>query len=99
MKIFIDESGNFTIPSAGSSISVMGALVVPEARIDRLFRKYSRLRGSLPKDKGEVKGRLLSEAQTAKVLDLLRRNNCIFEAVAIDMGLETAAGISLHRKG
>lgn len=99
MHIFIDESGNFARPKTGHSVSVMGALVVPEARSDLLFRKYERLRGNLPKEKGEVKGRLLAESQMAKVLELLRKNSCIFEAVAIDMGLETDEGIQRHREG
>ena len=99
MHIFIDESGNFALPKAGHSVSVMGALVVPEARFDLLCGKYERLRDSLPKEKGEVKGRLLTEVQTAKVLDLLHKNSCIFEAVAIDMGLETDEGLEGHRTG
>jgi hypothetical protein len=78
---------------------VVGALIVPEWQTDWLFKKYRQLRPTLPQQNGEVKGRLLNEAQVAKVLELLRKNSCIFEGVAIDMGLETQDGLEAHRAG
>ena len=100
MNIFIDESGSFaTHKEACNSVSVVGALVVPEWQSPKLLKKYAQLRPTLPQEKGEVKGRLLNEGQVARVLELLRRNSCIFEGVAIDMGAETEAGLSAHRTG
>jgi hypothetical protein len=99
LHIFIDESGSFALGAAGHSVSLVGALVVPEHKIDKLFAKYARMRGGLRKHRGEVKGKLLGEAEVARVLELLRKNNCIFEAVAIDMGLETVDGLKKHRAG
>lgn len=77
---------------------MVGALIVPDFKIDQLFSKYARIRHNLPKERDEVKGRLLSEAQIAKVVEILRRNSCIFEAHVIEMSFETAPGIEEHRK-
>src|SRR5262249_26496858 len=42
---------------------------------------------SLPKEGGEVKGRLLSESQINKVVLLLMRNEALFEVTAADLGI------------
>jgi hypothetical protein len=64
MHIFIDESGPFGGIGQFPSVSLIGALIVPDARLASLERQYKRLRPNLPKDeKGEVKGRLLNEQQ------------------------------------
>jgi hypothetical protein len=97
LHIFIDESGSFTPVTSRASVSVVGALIVPEHKLDLLFRKYSRMRERLPKEKGEVKGRLLREADVARVVDLLHKNTCIFEVVAIDLAVETTDGLNAHR--
>lgn len=98
MHIFIDESGTFTIPENGRfSPCVQGALVVPDYKLDQLFKKYSRIRHSLPKENGEVKGRLMKEPDVAKVIEILRRNLCIFEAVVVEMSLEVPGEVEEHR--
>jgi hypothetical protein len=63
-----------------------------------LFSRYARTRVNLPKQQGEVKGRLLNEQQVDAVVGWLLKNGCIFEAVAIEMGLETGAGVQAHRE-
>lgn len=90
MKIYIDESGTFKRANdRGYSISCVGMLVVPNWSSKKLMNKYESLRHSLPKtEKGEVKGRLLNEQHVAKVIELLRRNNVLFEAVLIDMNVQ-----------
>ncbi len=100
MNIFIDESGSFATHKAPThSLSAIGALIVPEWQSNQLLKKYAKLRPSLPKEKGEVKGRLLNEHQVSRVLELLRKNSCIYEGVVIDMGLETEEGLERHRTG
>lgn len=85
MHIFIDESGNFlTAPAGQSQVSVLGALVVPNARIRELERRWNYLRPSLPQDGGEVKGRLLSDCQVAQVVKLLHDHEALFEADVFD---------------
>lgn len=98
MNIFIDESGSFTPVSSGYSPSVIGALIVPDHKLKILFEKYARIRHNLPKSRtGEVKGKLLSETQVSKIVDLLRINSCLFEATVIEMRFETAEGLEYHR--
>jgi hypothetical protein len=95
MHIFIDESGTFAFPPDGEvSPSIVGALIVPDCAIAQLFKKYERLRGRLPKENGEVKGRLLKEHHVDEVVTWLRRNQCIFEAMVIEMGRESRADIA-----
>ena len=100
VHIYIDESGNFAPVAPGKhSVSVVGALVVPDHKRDQLFARYSRLRLRLPKSaSGEVKGKLLSEAEVAAVCELLRRNSCLFEVVGMDLGYETLEGMERHRQ-
>ena len=58
MRVFIDESGSFSGFQTGS-ISVVGALVIPDVMMDNLAKGYAKLRANLPQENGEVKGRLL----------------------------------------
>lgn len=100
MHIFLDESGSFSPVANGAySVSVVGALVVPDHKMDLLFNRYARLRLRLPKSKsGEVKGKQLNEEEVAAVCDLLRKNGCLFEAVGIDLGFESREGIERHQR-
>lgn len=99
MHIFIDESGTFTFPQEGTfSPCIVGALIIPDHKLDLLFRRYARTRTNLPKERGEVKGRLLSEKQVDDVVEWLLKNDCVFEAVVVEMALETAAGVQAHRE-
>jgi len=62
MHVFIDESGSFTGFHEGS-ISAVRTLAVPTAKLDVLKKKYGKIRARLPREKGEVTGRLLNEEQ------------------------------------
>jgi hypothetical protein len=98
VRIFIDESGSFTGFHAGS-ISVVGALVIPDVMMDKLTRKYAKFRDRLPQDEsGEVKGRLLNEKQVDKVVMLLARNEALFEITALDLGLHKEADVRDYQK-
>src|SRR3546814_2704556 len=99
MYNFIDESGIFAHAADSHSVSVVGALVVPEERLPAIERRYAALRQHLPKQNGEVKGRLLSELQVDSVVSLLIKNEALFEATAVDMGLHTGADIRAHKEG
>ena len=72
MHIFLDESGTFVGHQKGS-ISVVGALVVPDGNLRRLRRRFARIRPSLLKDVSEVKGRLLGEHDVNKSSCVLLR--------------------------
>ncbi|QIO32312.1 hypothetical protein [Bradyrhizobium sp. 1(2017)] len=93
MHIFIDETGTFTGIGQPLSISMIGALIVPDARKSSLEREYGKLRKYLPTEKGEVKGKRMSEKDIAKLMPILRHHDVIFEVAAIDLGLHTEDGI------
>jgi hypothetical protein len=97
MHIFIDESGLFIDYQPGS-ISVVGALVIPDGNLRGLRRKFARIRPSLPKEDGEVKGRRLEAHDVNRVIRLLATREAIFEVTAIDLGLHTEAGVLAYRR-
>lgn len=97
MRIFIDESGNFVPSATRPGVSVVGALVIPEARMARIETKYAAIRGRLPKEDGEVKGRLLNESQVADIVELLRKNEALLEIVAIDLNTHEPSDIEASK--
>jgi hypothetical protein len=86
VRIFIDESGTFSGFQEGS-LSVVGALVIPDVLLKKVGEKYAKFRETLPQENGEVKGRLLHEKQVDKVIMLLVRNEALFEITALDLGV------------
>lgn len=100
MKIFIDESGVFKKNDKSEfSVSCVGALIIADCHFPKLIKKYEKLRESFPQTaSGEVKGKNLNEEQVAKVIDLLRRNNALFEAVLIDMNVQDGEALKAQRK-
>lgn len=97
MRIFIDESGTFSGFQA-NSVSVVGALVIPDVMIGKIEKKYSEFRDKLPKENGEVKGRLLNENQVDKVVSLLFRNEALFEITAVDLGLHQENAVRDYKR-
>jgi hypothetical protein len=97
MHVFIDESGSFTGFHTGS-ISVVGALAIPDEKLGPLKKKYGKIRARLPLEKGEVKGRLLNEWQIDEVVTLLARNEVLFESTAIDLGMHTEQAVHGYKK-
>jgi len=94
MQIFMDESGTF-VPEKG--LAVVSALVVPDRQIAGFEKLYKRLRRSLPKERGEVKGRLLAAPEVAAAAEIARKVGCLLETTAIDMTDNTAAEVENHR--
>jgi hypothetical protein len=92
MHIFIDESGTFT-GYHHRSINVVAALAIPDGSFPGVQRKYARIRPSLPKADGEVKGRLMEARDVNRVVRILATRQAIFEVTAIDLGLHTEAGV------
>jgi hypothetical protein len=97
MHIFIDETGSFAIPAPFPSPSLVGALVIPDRKLKYFDRIYGRLRPKLPKDKGEVKGRVLNEEEIRSVVEVLLRCECLFEATVIELGTHTETGLTKHK--
>lgn len=99
MHTFIDETGSFSGFGIPKSLSLIGALVVPGTRLAKLEKAYLKRRVDLPKHNGEVKGRLLDEAQILSLTRLLRENSAIFKATAVDFAYHSEAGLTTFKKG
>lgn len=99
MYIFIDESGNFVVPSKPHAVSCIAALVVPEPFAATLFRKFRKAIRPWKLQAKEVKGSKLDEQQMATVFKLMRRFDVLVVAVCMDMGLHTEASIDIHKNG
>jgi hypothetical protein len=99
VHIFIDETGTFTGIGKPLSISMIGALIVPDARKSSLEREYGKIRRTLLVENGEVKGKRLFESDIAKLMPILRHHDVIFEVAAIDLGLHTEEGIRRNQAG
>lgn len=97
MHVFIDESGNFT-GYQQRSVSVVGALAIPDGNLPRLRKKYARIRKGLRKENGEVKGRDLSAVEIDRVVRLIMNRDAVFEVTAIDLGLHTAEGVTAYQQ-
>ncbi|MDE2448615.1 MAG: hypothetical protein KGO22_06570 [Gammaproteobacteria bacterium] len=98
MDIYLDESGTFATDAQGRTVGVVGALVVTESQLPILERRYAQLRPFLPKDRGEVKGRLLDESEVARVINIGRRSGLIYEATVVDLLPEHGGAIEEHRQ-
>src|SRR5713226_8286443 len=98
MHIFIDESGAFIRGEQQASVSVVGALIIPDVRLARIEQKYAALRTGLPTDeKGEVKGRKLGAREVNAVVSMLKRYEILFEATAVDMAIHEADDVARHQ--
>jgi hypothetical protein len=76
MRLYLDESGDFAVPSTTSShrVASVTALVVPDSVQARLVAALATFRQDLPLDafsNGEPKGHLLSAERLAAFADLL----------------------------
>ena len=99
MNIFIDESGNFLIPSEGKkNLSCAGALVVPELKQRALLKGYNQLKKKWPYGKGEIKGSQLNEEEVAAVIDLLIKHRCVFVVCATEMSLYTQDELDAYQQ-
>ena len=97
MHIFIDESGSFS-GYHDRSLSVVGALAIPNGKLDFIKRKYAKIRARLPLENGEVKGRLLNERQVNEVVTILARNDVLFELTAVDLGFHTESDVAAYKQ-
>ena len=98
MRIYIDESGTFTIPTAKpSSVSSVAGLVIPEVVHDEVLERFAQFKRDWGLPSGELKGRNLDEPQISDLIARLSRFDLVFEVTAIDMGMQTVDGLTAHR--
>jgi hypothetical protein len=99
MQIYIDESGSFAgfERSDLRSLAAVGALCIPNGRLAKLCQNYDRLRRRLPKENGEVKGRILSEEEIAAVVGMLAKNDVLLELSVTDVGAHRKNDVARYR--
>jgi hypothetical protein len=98
VSVYIDETGLFIRGPNGKGISGVGALAIPDCSWPKILKKYNQIRPTLLNGNNEVKGRSLNEAQVAKVIDILRRNDALFECTLIDMEFEDPLAVKVHQE-
>lgn len=98
MYLYIDESGTFTRPlSRKSSVSCVGALVIPEVAHARVMTEFAEFCGTLGVSQDKIKGRSLNEPEIAALVHLLAPYDVLLEVAAIDMQMQTADGVAEHK--
>lgn len=98
MHIFVDEAGIFVRSATKPhSVSCVGALVIPDNQLVRVEGKFDDLKRGLRTKGGEVKGSRLNEREIAAVIDLLVKNDLIFEVTFVDMAVHSDDEITRHK--
>jgi Protein of unknown function (DUF3800) len=99
MHIFIDESGPFVVPKTDRwSVCCIAALVIPDSHYAEIAKKFEELRSLWSAEGKEVKGKDLDEQNISGVIQMLGRYDVLFEATAIDMGLQRNEAIGRHKE-
>ena len=91
------KAGSFT-GYHDQSLSVVGALAIPDGKLDFIKQKYAKIRTLLPVENGEVKGRLLNEKQVSDVVTMLARNEVLFELTALYLGFHKESDIIAYKQ-
>jgi hypothetical protein len=100
MHIYIDEAGNFVIPTTRNNyVSCVVALIIPSAKRQHLFDWYLQLRTSWGSKAKEIKGSAMTEQQIAKVISILGKYEVIAEVFAIDGTAQSEEAITKFRRG
>jgi hypothetical protein len=97
MYIYIDEAGSFSGFHSGS-LSAVGALAIPDSKMNFIQKQFAKLRLQLPLENGEVKGRLLNERQINQVVQFLARNEVVFEVTVTDLGLQNEVDVVAYKE-
>ncbi len=90
MRIYMDESGNFT---ADQAISLVLVLVIPAVYEAELFSEFSVLTSGWPKQNGEIKGSSLDEHKAAEIIELVSRFDVVADFFCIDLATHNIADI------
>jgi hypothetical protein len=99
MHIYIDEAGNFIIPTQRSNyISCVTALTIPSCKKQYLFDRFLQLRTSWGSKSAEIKGSTLDEKQVQKIIEVLAKYDSLLEIFAIDGLAQSEASITKFRQ-
>lgn len=98
MRIFIDETGSFVVPSHGrTSFCCVGALVIPDATYDLFLREFSKISKRWPHKNGEIKGAHLQPEHIFALADLGNRLGLTYFFSGTDMSYMGDIDITFHR--
>lgn len=95
MRIYMDESGNFT---ADQLISLVLVLVIPATYESQLFSEFLLLTADWPKTDGEIKGSSLDEKKAAELISLVAHFDVIADFYCIDVANHTPVEIGEFKK-
>lgn len=99
MHIFIDESGRFANPGKkDEALSVVGALCIPDTRLDALYERFGKLKQSWGAGDREIKGIELNETQLRDTLILLKKGDAKATFVMTDLGLQSTSELRAHQE-
>lgn len=104
MKIYIDESGTFSVDKKqqAHSFSCVVALVIPSVKENHVFSFFEQwkvhpLRKNKLDTNGEIKGSQLNEADFASLLLGLANFDLMLEVDIIDLGLTSEMEVEKHK--
>lgn len=103
MKIYVDESGTFSVDKKGQphSISCVGALVIPEMIENELFKTFEGWKISISSKynlkNSEIKGSMLNEDDFKSLLKDLSYFDIVMEVAAVDLSHTNIVEIEKHK--
>ena len=95
MKVFIDETGNFTPQSGWSAVC---ALSLPHRELGRAQRAISFATRSWPRVNGELKGGTLDNEHLTCLVDILYRHDAILHVTTMEVAFEDQATLAEHQR-
>lgn len=94
MRIFVDESGNF---SKGSEWGLVCSIALPDKEVGPARRKLEFLTRDWPRRNGELKGGSLGVAHLAELVEILFQRSALSHACAIHVASEDFAEVERHK--
>lgn len=76
----------------------MGALVIPDSVYEKVVEDFDEIKRLWRAGGAEIKGRDLGEHEIASMIQLLNKHDILFEAITIDIGLQSGEAISRHKE-
>ena len=96
MRIFVDESGNF---SKGSEWGLVCSIALPDREVGPARRKLEFLTRDWPRRNGELKGGSLGVEQMAGLVETLFQRSALSHACAIHVAGEDFSHVERHKAG
>lgn len=100
MQTFFDESKLFVIPkeSGKHSISLEGALVIPDKAYPQIQGEFNALKAKWGKEGIEIKGSMITKDQLAELISMLMKYDVLFFVVMVDAKFHNENIVKVHRQ-